>query len=90
MKLASCNKFYPNNCLLINIPEKFEVLTVVMTMLFFWVMTPCRLVGRYTDVDLIFILLYYYYAIIPVLENSLVIRSKRQPPINLRGRTNSI
>jgi hypothetical protein len=27
---------------------RFEVLTVVkMTMLFFWVVTPCRLVGRY-------------------------------------------
>jgi hypothetical protein len=48
MKLLSCNLFHPNNFLLINKQEKCEVLTVVkITMLFFWVVTPYRLVGRY-------------------------------------------
>jgi len=47
MKLVSCNKFYPNSFLLMDIKEKFEVHTVVkITMLFLWVVTSCRLVVR--------------------------------------------
>jgi hypothetical protein len=42
MKLVLCNRnFYPNNLLVINTQDKFEVLTVAK-MIFFWVMTPCR------------------------------------------------
>jgi hypothetical protein len=48
MKLVSCNKFHPINFLLINTQEKYEIFAVVkMTMLFFWVVTSCRLRGRY-------------------------------------------
>jgi hypothetical protein len=49
MKLVSCNNFYSNNFLLINTQEKSEALTAVKMrmMMLFWVVTSCRLVGRY-------------------------------------------
>jgi hypothetical protein len=44
MKLVSCNTHYPNSLLLINTQENFEGLMVLrMTILLFWVVTPCRL-----------------------------------------------
>jgi hypothetical protein len=48
MKLVLRNTFYASNFLLLNTQETFEVLTTVkMTMLLYWAVTPCRLIGRY-------------------------------------------
>jgi hypothetical protein len=42
-----CSKYCPNNFLLVKSREKSEVLTVVkITILFLWVVTPYRFVGR--------------------------------------------
>jgi hypothetical protein len=55
INVVSCKKFYPNNFLLVNSEEKFEVLTAVnMTSFFFWVVTSCRLIRRYQHFGEIF------------------------------------
>jgi hypothetical protein len=56
LKAVSCNKFHPNNLLLINTQGKFEVLTVMkVTTLQYCDVTPCRLVRRYQRFGEIFV-----------------------------------